>query len=58
MCLNFRDPKTKIFHDFLVFVSSPIHKNENSEITEIQQKPSTILKKENVTLKTIEMSFK
>ena len=58
MRLNFRDPKTKIFHDFLVFVSSPIHKNENSEITEIQQKPSAILKKENVTLKTIEVSFK
>ena len=38
MFLKFADPKIKIFHDFWVFVLSPIPKNENSEITEILQK--------------------
>ena len=33
MYLNFAEPKIKIFHDF------PIPKSENSEITEIYQKP-------------------
>ena len=39
MYLNFEDPKIKIFRDFRVFVLSPIPKSENSEITEIYQKP-------------------
>ena len=39
MYLNFADPKIEIFRDFRVFVLSPIPKNENSEITEIHQKP-------------------
>ena len=45
--------KTKIFHDFRVFVINPIPKKENSEITEIHQKPK-ILKCEYVTSKTLE----
>ena len=39
MYLNSADPKIKIFRDFRVFVLSPIPKGENSEITEIYQKP-------------------
>ena len=40
--LNFIDPKIKIFHDFWVFVFSPIPKHENSEITEILEKRHNI----------------
>ena len=36
--LNFIDPRIRIFHDFRVFVLSPILKNKDSEITEILQK--------------------
>ena len=39
MYLNFADPKINIFRDFRVFILSPILKNENSEITEIPEKP-------------------
>ena len=39
MHLNFLDPKIKIFRDFRVVVLRPIPKNENSEITKIDQKP-------------------
>ena len=35
MYLNFADPKIKNFCDFIL---NPIAKNENSEITEIDQK--------------------
>ena len=38
MHLIFEDPKIKIFRDFRIFILRPIHKNENSEITEILQK--------------------
>ena len=49
--------KIKIFCDFRVFVINPIPKNENSEITEIHQKPK-ILKCEYVTSKTLDMLSK
>ena len=39
MNLNFADPKIKIFRDFRVSVLSPIPISENSDITEIYQKP-------------------
>ena len=39
MYLNFIDKKIKLFRDFWVFVLSPIPKNENSEVAEVQQKP-------------------
>ena len=57
MYLNFKDPKTRIFRDFRVFLLSPIPKNENSEIMEIHQKPQ-ILKDENKISKTLEILFK
>ena len=39
MHLNFVDPKVDIFRNLRIFVLSPIPKNENSEITEIHEKP-------------------
>ena len=39
MHLNFVDPQKKIFRDFGVLVLSPLPKNENSETTEVLQKP-------------------
>ena len=38
MHLDIKDPKTKIFRDFQVFVFSTVPINENLEITEILQK--------------------
>ena len=52
MYLNFVDSKLGLFRDFLIFVLSPIPKNENLEITERK------LKYENVVSKTTEMMFK
>ena len=52
MYLNFVDSKLGLFRDFLVFVLSPIPKNENLEITERK------LKYENAVSKTIEIMFK
>ena len=52
-----RKPEKKLICDFLVFVINLIPKNENSEITEIHQKPK-ILKCEYVTSKTLEVLFK
>ena len=39
MHLDFVDQKIEIFGDFRVFFLRPIPKSENSEITEIHEKP-------------------
>ena len=57
MNLNFADPKIKIFCDFRVSVLSPIPASENSDITEIYQKPQKTEIWE-CNFKTLELLFK